>query len=198
MAEAKKSVFINNVVSPVGRLAYPHLGQPDNEGTYADGKYKCTLLIPKSAGIDSMKKAVQECAQQAFPGVPLKALALPFRDGDKKGKEDFTDCVYVTVKTKRPPMLVDRAKQRIDANELYAGCKVRLVLTAMSYVGSEKVRNADGEIETVESKGITFLLEVVQKVDDGEPIVGSAGGAALGALDALEDDATDDTDDMLM
>lgn len=173
---AHKPVFINDVVTPKGRFSFPHLAKPDTDGQYADDKFKVTILIPKTADLSKLKAAIMDCAKQAWPSKQLKPkdLMLPLRDGDEKDNLDgYPGNIFITAKSKRRVLCVDAARDNIDAEEVYGGCYGRLVLTAMSY--EQKGR-----------PGVTFLLDTVQKLEDGDKF--GKGGGNVSALDDGEFD----------
>lgn len=152
-----KAVFKNDIVTPKGRLSFPHLVKPDTEGQYADDKFKVTLLIPQETSLANLKNAVLACAKEAWPGKNYKLADLihPFHNGDKKAEANpaYAKTIYITCKTKNRPAIVDTDRKEIDPAEAYAGCDARLVVTAMSY-------------EQKGEPGVTFLLETVQKLGD--------------------------------
>lgn len=169
---AHKSIFINDIVTPKGRFSFPHLEKPDSTGQYADDKYKVSILIPKDADLTPLKKAVMQCAKEAWPKRNLKPTDLahlPLRDGDEKENLDgYPGHIYITAKSKKRRRVVDVNRNDIDPSEVYGGCYGRLVLTAMSYEQGGK-------------PGVTFLLDIVQKLEEGEPFGG--GGANVSVLD---------------
>ena len=188
MARAKKQAFepayINDIVTPVGRVSFPHLVKPDSKGRYADDKYKVTLLIDKGTSLKRLKAAVQECidATEAWDGLGLTIgdVAGPFRDGDEKGIEEYEDTVYITCKSNRRPLILDEDRGNMDAEEIYAGCRGRLVVTAMSY-------------ENKGDPGVTFLLDTVQFKGDDEAFGGGGGhGSARAALESADDEDDED------
>lgn len=171
---AHKSVFINKIKTPLGRFAFPHLAKPDTQGVYPDDKYKVTLLIPKDRDITGLKKAIMECAREAWPKKknlkPGDMAHLPIRDGDAKVAEDlendkaelegYRGCYFITAKSKRRIRVLDSDRNDIDPEEAYGGAHGRLVVTAMSYEQGGK-------------PGVTFLLDLVQKTADDTPFGGS-------------------------
>jgi hypothetical protein len=180
--QAKEPTFINGLLTYTGRVYFPHLASPDEGKRYSDGKYKLTLVVPKEgADMAALKKGVLECAVQAH-GPEFNKLATivhPFRDGDEldaKGKPKHPGCWFIIPKTKKtkPPVLVDISKGRLEGEDIYPGCYARCIVTAMSYVNTEKVKDsATGKIVNSEAKGVTFLLEKVQKMKDGERMAGA-------------------------
>jgi hypothetical protein len=98
--------------------------------------------------------------------------------------DGYKDALYITCKSKDRPLCIDRAKKNIDPKEIYGGCKARFVVTAMSYTSNENVRQPDGKVIKQTIQGVTFLLDVVQKVGDDS----SFGGGKTKSAAALPDD----------
>lgn len=167
-----KPVYVNGILTPTGRVSFPHLAMPDTVGKFAKGKYKLTLLM-KPSEVDGMREAALECAKQAFPGVSLTDIQMPFRDGNEKAKDPknarYAGFTIITVTTKKQPPTIDMGKQPIDPKEVYAGCWARCIVCACSYSGVETVvDSATRQRKQVTSYGVTFLLDKVQKVKDDE------------------------------
>jgi len=166
---AHKSVFINDIVSPKGRFAFPHLAKPDEGGQYSDGKFKVTLLIPKDSDMTALKQAIGSCAREAWGGKvkPKDLCHMPLRDGDEKTNLDgYAGCWYVTAKSSKRRRIVDRKREDIAPEDAYGGCEGRLVLTAMSYEQGGK-------------PGVTFLLDTVQKLGEGQAFGGGGGNVSI-------------------
>ena len=84
----------------------------------------------------------------------------------------------MSVSSKAQPGIVDRDKMPVlDASEVYSGCFVRVALGAFAY-------NNSG------NKGISFGLNHVQKLRDGEPLGGIT--RAEDEFDDLDDDQDDE------
>lgn len=173
---AHKAVFINDVLTPEGVLLWPKVAQPDTKGPYADGKYKVTLAFAKDADFKALKEGILQAAKDAFGFTDLKQFAHPLRDGDKKaeGKPYLAGKVFLVAKCKVQPQVFDGSRKILSPEALYSGAQGRLLLTAFSYIGSEKVRDGKtGEIVTVETKGVTLKLEAIQFIKDGPRIGGT-------------------------
>ena len=195
-----KPIFLNDIVTPIGRVSFPHLVDPDRKAPnkpYADDKFKASLLMPKdSTDFSTLRAKALECAQEAFgPGIKtLNDFAHPFRVGDQRLNKDgevmpgYAGCLYITCKSKDRPLIIDRAKKNLDPKEVYGGCFARFIVTAMSYTSTENVRQPDGSTKRETVRGVTFLLDVVQKTGDGE----SFGGGKSRSVAALPDDLGDD------
>ncbi len=172
-----KPEFINNIVTPIGRVSFPHLSKPDEGRQYSDGKFKATLLLPKK-GVDlgPLKTAALKVAQKSWPSKvkTLDDFVHPFRDGDLKDAEGYKGSVFITCKSKRRPRMVGKMKEDVDGDMFYGGCKARFIVTAMTYMQAGK-------------PGVTFLLDVVQFAGDGEKL-GGGGGASVDSLDEINDE----------
>jgi len=188
-----KPIFLNNIVSPAGRISFPHLDKPDEGKKFSDGKFKASLLMDKkSADMSVLRAKALECAQQAF-GPSIKTLndfQHPFRDGDAKSDlAGYPGNIYITCKSKKRPLTIDRAKQNIAPEEIYGGCTARLVVTACSYQSTENVKDSKtGQVVKQIVKGVTFLLDGVQKIGDGERFGGGGASAAAFPDDLPEAD----------
>lgn len=182
MAKEFKPVFVNNVKTPIGRIVFPHVAKKDESGQFATGKYKTTLLIPKDADMTALKTAVLEAARETWGAeIKLKDIQHPFRDGDAKDSEkypDFAGHISITAKSKNKPVCVGPARKPLDdvESDIYSGCYGRLAVTAMSYLTTVNVKQSDGSIVPEKIRGVTFLLEAVQKTKDGDRI-GGAGAS---------------------
>lgn len=179
MAEKEKKKKRERVVSPVARASFPNLAEPDSGREFSDDKYKITLLFPKAADLKTLKVAVANAAREEWGAdVDLKSLLLPFRDGSEKEDTFYHDYVYITAKSSRKPGVINMGKEAINAGDVYGGCFIRANLTPFPYTTTVQVEKDDGKGGTklvpVEKKGISFALNSVQFVRDGEAFGGSA------------------------
>lgn len=167
------------VTSPVGRVSFPSLLKPDTGREFSDEKYKVTLLFPKTdkEGLAVLKEAVQAVAAAKWPGVNLKQIATPFRNGDEKEDWDgYPGHIFITAKSKQKPGLVGPTKKSLgEGEEIYGGCYARARITAFTY--------AKGP-----NRGVSFALESVQFVRDGERFGKGVDVDFPDDLDASSDD----------
>lgn len=173
-----------NVVTPKARLAFPALFEPRGFNG-AQPKFSCVLVFDKAAQetaeYQNMKKAAGAAAKAKFGDKPPKSMRSPFRPGsDKEGTAGFDDdCVFITVSTKKQPKVVDRKKVDgkfpviTDEDRLYPGCFVRASINAFAYDNSG-------------NKGVSFGLNNVQFIDDGERIATGGGRSADNDFDDVE------------
>ena len=179
------------VVTGKVRLSYAHLFEKYAAEEDQEPKYSTVILIPKS---DTKTIKAIEAAQQValengknsrFGGKIPKGWKNTFRDGDTdesvdlEASPEYAGHMFMTVSAKTKPGIVDRDLDPIlDSSEVYSGCYARVSINAFPYSVSG-------------NKGVSFGLNHVQKLADGEP---------LGGRSRAEDDfdALDDEDDDLL
>ena len=172
------------VITPAATLSYPHLDVAV-QGTDAEGKpqgkpkFGCALVFAPGADLTSLKKAALAAAEAKWPGKVADMIAkhkasiaaggpflfrLPFRTDAKDGYPE--GATFINVRTERKPQCVyahasagsDKPEIIADdkiAEVLYAGCRVRASLNAFAY-------------DTKGNKGVSFALNNIQKLADGE------------------------------
>ena len=174
MAEASTKVITGKV-----RLSYCHLFEAYSSFEGQDPKFSTVILVPKTdtATVNAIKKAQQLALENGksskFGGSIPKNWKNTFRDGDEEGdlekNPEYAGHYFMTVSNKTRPGIVDQNVQPIlDSTEVYSGCYARVSITAFPF-------SASG------SKGVSFGLNHVQKLADGEP---------LGGVTKAEDDFT--------
>jgi hypothetical protein len=192
---SKETIRSEKITTPVARLSFPNIWQPRVPDSGGDAKYSAVLIFPKGTDLSELKKAVVEVAKKFFKGKkPPANYRSPFRDNSQKenipGYEE--DGTFISCTSYNRPGVVDKKCVTItDPNELYPGCWVKATVVAFSY-------NKKGNV------GISFGLNNLQKVKDGEPL-----GSWSRAEDDFEpiteeeewegekkDDDADDGDDM--
>ena len=175
---AKKEYTGVNLTTPLCRIAFPAVFAPKAD---LNGKeqYSVTMLFDKkTADLSKLKNALVQAAKNEFgPEVDLKTVNMKrIVDGDTKDRTEFKGMWVVKAKTAlAAPGVVDaKLNKIIDPSEIYSGVYVHVNITAKSY--------------TMPEKGVTFYLNHVQKVKDGEPFVGgSAPETVFEALDIPAD-----------
>jgi len=148
----------NNVKTPEARLSFPNLLKTDKKG-----KFSASLLFKKGQNLDVLKDAVNALLNEKFGDKSKwpKGLRMPFRD---QGEKDFPGyeegAVFINARANRRPLVIDAQRNDIlEEVELYAGAYVYASLTPFYY-------EAEG------NKGVSFGLNAVQKIRDGEPLGG--------------------------
>jgi hypothetical protein len=116
------------------------------------------MVFDRDADLGKLKGAIIQAAKNEFGAdVNLASLDLKrIRDGNTMGREEFKNKWVVRAKTsKTRPGVVDAKLQKIiDPSEIYGGVYAHVAITAKAY--------------TMPKKGVTFYLNHVQKVKDGD------------------------------
>ena len=173
------------VITGVVRLSFPHLFEKYAVEGKGEPKYSCMLLIPKTdkTTIRKIKAAQVEAlklgASKFKGGKPPKNWKDTLRDGDEeKDTEEYPEYeghYFMNVSGNRRPGVVDINRNPVEPEEIYSGCYVRASINAYAF-------NTQG------NAGVSFGLNNVQKVRDGEPL----GGGGSKAEDDFDDDFEDD------
>lgn len=154
------------VITGEVRLSYCHLFEPHTSFENQDAKYSTVILIPKSdtKTINAIKRAQAAALElgksSKFGGTIPKNWKNTFRDGDEDADLDknpeYAGHMYMTVSNKSRPGVVDQAVRPImDQTEVYSGCYARVAINAFPF--------------NSKAKGVSFGLNNVQKLRDGEP-----------------------------
>ena len=165
------------VVTGKVRLSYCHLFEPSKSPSApesAPAKYSTTILVPKSdtATVNKIKAAQMVALENGkaskFGGKIPAGWKSTFRDADDPAEADileknpeYAGHYFMTVSNTRKPGVVDQNLQPIlDPMEVYSGCYARVSINAYPY-------SAQG------NKGVSFGLNNVQKMGDGESFTGA-------------------------
>jgi Protein of unknown function (DUF2815) len=127
-----------------------------------EGKYSVSVIVPKSdkEGVAKIQNIINEVIEenaQGFFGGKTKGLKLWFRDGDEERDDPtYADSYFFTASSYNQPKVVDENRQEIlDPTEFYSGCYGRVSISVFPY-------DSNG------ARGITFGLNAIQKLEDGE------------------------------
>lgn len=175
------------------RLSYVHLFRPYSSDPDNDPSYSVVLIVPKSdkATIKALRAAQQAALKTGVDRGIWKSIPKTFKDtihdGDEEADLDqnpeYEGSYYFSVSSKTRPAIADRNAQAIlDETEVYSGCYARAKLGAFAF-------NSNG------NKGVSFGLNGVQKLADGEPL----GAVAMKAedFDAVPDDEEEDGEGLI-
>lgn len=171
------------VVTGKVRLSYCHLFEPYSNDPEKEARYSVTILIPKSDKAtlkklnDAIEAAKEEGKTKTFGGKIPGNLKLTLHDGDEEAdlerNPEYAGHMYMAMSSKQRPGVVDQDLNPIlDSTQVYSGCYARVSINAFPYSNSG-------------NKGISFGLNNVQFLEDGEP---------LGGRTRAEDDFADDSD----
>lgn len=168
------------VTTPKGRVSFPHCFTARAAQPGATEKYSITLLIPKTENIDKLVEIRNKAVTDKWPDATKrpKNLHNPIKDGDTDTmidgslrKDKYPECAghwmiaASRAKKSGAPKVVDQQMQEIlDEGDLYAGCYARMSVHAFAYGPSKDAPQV--------KPGVSFGLNNVQKLDEGEPLGG--------------------------
>lgn len=161
------------VLTPKFRVSFPQVFEPKAVGESTVKKYSITMLFdPAKIAADPIQKdlwekvkiAARTCAQEKWGAQIPKGLKSPFRDGNEPGKADYEGygpgVIFLVCSTKTKPGIVGPDKSAIIApEEFYAGCWARATINPYAWTFMGK-------------SGVSFGLQNIQKLADGEPFGG--------------------------
>lgn len=169
---------------------FVHLLEPDEFG--GNKKYSLRLIVPKSnkkavkAIKDAIADAMKRGSEDKFKGKSLKKAKNPLKDGDDEETDKYpflADSYFIDMKSNTKPTVIDKSRKPLTTeDEVYSGMMVLVAGFAMPYF-------TDG------SWGVTFVLDAVVKVGDGERIGGSQFDLNDAFGDVLDEDEWEDDED---
>lgn len=158
---------MSTLITPKGRLSYPHLFERHTKGDYPSDMYETLLLIPKSTDIKALKDACELMLQEVFKGKFKSIEDLehpPIKDGDEYEDDRKGHWVIKAKSDNRPQIVAANPKVVIDdPEEVYGGRWAKLSLNLYSY-------NKAGK------RGLSFGLRNVQVLEHGEKFGGASSG----------------------
>lgn len=163
---SKMDIALKKAMTPEFRVSFPAVFKP-KAFKDQDPKYSVVMLFDKKTDISALKKAAANAMLEKWPEAkdPEKRkklkLKMPFRDGDEKeDTQGYKGCIFVSASSKTRPGLVNGKREPIiDEEEFYPGCYARATLIAFAY-------------DTAGNRGVSFSLQNVQKIRDGESLSG--------------------------
>lgn len=155
------------LITPKFRVSYPYLFEPRKNELSGKMEYSMVALFPKGADLTALKRAAEEVLVDKLGADKTKwpkNLRNPFRDQAEREKNGAlpegyeAGAVFINLKATQRPGLVDAAVQPIiDQTQFYAGCWAVAQVNAYYY-------------DQKGNKGVSFGLNNVQKVADGNPL----------------------------
>lgn len=172
---AKDDAATTKVVTGKVRFSYVHLFEPWSSKPEQEARYSLTILIPKK---DKATLAKIEAAQQAaaekgavkvFGGKVPKNFKTTLHDGDEEQdteeNPEYAGHYYMAVSSKTRPGVVDEDLNPIlDSTQVYSGAYGRVSMNAFAFSNSG-------------NKGVSFGLQHVQFLEDGESLGGTRSKA---------------------
>lgn len=147
-------------MTPSFRVSFPSVFEATSGFEGQEAKFSITMLFPKETDLSGMKKLVDEAIAEKWGNKVPKDLRSPFRDGDEKELDGYAGHTYVKATSKTRPGIVDKdLVPIISSSDFYAGCYARATVTVFAY-------------DRTGNKGVSFGLQNIQKLDDGEAFSG--------------------------
>ena len=154
------------IVTPEGRLSYPHLFKPNPKAKTQDGRLKYTgsILLPPDSDLMLLRNAANDAVIAEWGSEKSKRpknIKAPFLDAYEKSEdEQFKGWTLLRVSTLQQPQVVNGAGLPVsDPSDAYAGRWVRFSVRAGTYT-------------TDTNSGVSFFLSNVQLLRDDEPLAG--------------------------
>ena len=148
------------VITPIARLSYPYLFEKSEGMNGGEGKYQCELIFSSDEDLGALKRAASEAAKEKWGNKIPKNLRSPFRNGDedREDKDGYESSIFIGARSKdRPGVVIGRDRVPCtDQSDVYGGCYVKASVTAFAY-------------DQKGNKGVSFALNNVWKIRDGEP-----------------------------
>jgi len=171
------------VVTGKVRLSYVHIFEAyTSDPEEQEAKYSVTILIPKSdkSTLSKINAAIEVAKglgkTSKWDGKIPPNFKTTLHDGDEDAdlerNPEYAGHMYTAMSSKQRPGVVDEDLNPIlDSTKVYSGCYGRVSINAYPY-------SAKG------NKGVSFGLNNVQFLEDGEP---------LGGRTRAEDDFADES-----
>jgi hypothetical protein len=155
--------------TPKFRVSWPKVFKPELNKLSGKTEYSITALFPKGTDLSAMKKAAENAIIEKWGADKIKwpkTLKSPFRDQGEKEVDGSLPAgyekgaIFINLKSKNKPGVVDQNVQAIlDEADFYAGCYAIASVNAYAY-------------DQAGNRGVSFGLNNIQKVADGEPLSG--------------------------
>jgi len=176
------------VLTPKFRASYPNVFKAVSNKLSKKMEYSVVALFPKGADLSGLKKAAKDACIEKWGADETKwpkNLESPFKDQGDRAKDGVLPqgyekgAIYMNLKNKNKPGVVDQNVQPIiDESEFYPGCWAIASVNCFAW-----------DYEGVKF-GVSFGLNNIQKVKDGEPFSGRTKAEDDFAPVATEDGET--------
>jgi len=177
------------VMTPWFRGAFMSVFHPESpmDGSSGEPKYQVMMLFDeKHVDISELKNLVDLVGREKF-GARWEKISKdpsfknPFRDGDLVEWEGFAGMKFAKASSNYAPGIIDSSRVTISDGDVpgaYSGAYYRATIGAYAYDNA--------------SRGVSFQLNNLQKLSDGEPF----GGSRVEAEDEFDafDSPVDDLD----
>lgn len=172
----------DNILTPEFRATFVALFKPsaskNADGTAGKLKYSIRAAFDPSTDLKALKKAAEQAARDKWGDKIPKTMRSPFRTNEELDNpipglpDDAIIMTFSANEDRRPGLVGPKLQDIIDETEIYSGCYLRAQVRAFAY-------------ENAGNRGVSFGLQNVQKLRDGDPL-GAGRMPAAKAFDAVE------------
>jgi hypothetical protein len=145
-------------ITPVGRLSYQYIFEPDPKDKFA--RFKTKIVFPAGADLADMRDAHDAALDEKWPKKKPRGMNVTFRTGESFDNPDYKpDDIVVGFSSKHQIKVVDLSLEELGAEDVYSGMWARVTWTCWAYDN--------------ESKGVGFGMRSMMKVKDDKAFGGS-------------------------
>ena len=160
------------LMTPKFRVSYPAVLKPKFNKMNNKEEYSVVALFDKGADLSALKAACDEAIKKKWGNKIPANIRLPFRDQAERAYEQdgkkllpngyTAGAMFINLKSTQKPGVVDQqTNDIISESDFYAGCYARATVTVYAY-------------EQLGNKGVAFGLQNIQKVAEGDSLLGKA------------------------
>lgn len=180
--DSKKKKEKTSIITPVFRVSFPVLKEAKAAFKGNEPKFSVQMLFPNVMKDEKDIKAMKELKSACIKAAKEKFgddkadwpenFRSPFSPGEKKNMEAYNGMTVAEARSKYQPQMFNGAKEDIDAEEIYAGCYAKAMVSVFAYSNGA-------------NHGVSLGLEAIQKVRNGEKLTGRSN--SKDAFDDIED-----------
>lgn len=162
---------VKSLLTPEFRVSFPYVFKPQKPlSPGGKEKYTITMLFPKGEELKAMKAAAQAVLVEKYGEDQAKwpkGIRSPFKDqGDKEYEGYEAGAICITANSDQRPGLVDQNVQDIiEERQFYPGCYARAEVRPFVY-------ETKGDNGGILNRGVSFGLQNIQKLREGDPLGG--------------------------
>lgn len=168
-----------NIITPEFRATWINVfkatSQTNEDGTISKPKFSLRAAFAPDSDMKTMKAEAEAAAVAKWGDKLPKTMRSPFRANEDLDKpvpgipDDWIIMTFSANEDRRPGVVDANLQDIIDSSQTYSGAWFRAQVRAFAY-------------EAKGNKGVSFGLQNVQKLRDGDPL----GGANQPAAKAFE------------
>ncbi len=163
---------IDKILTPKFRVSFPEVFEAKS---FQGGKpkFSIVMLFPADTNLQPMKDLAKRAIAKKWGDKSPAELKTPFKNGNDKDYDGYQGTIFAGANSLYPPGVVENDANRTPItvrSEFYAGCYAIASVNAFCY-------------DTAGNKGVSFGLQNIIKINDGEPL--SGGESAEAAFESI-------------